>query len=95
MVNRKTLNVLYIGAGLDIKRILNYVNTNINTLNDNYVCKERVYICIDNLPRSPQQTSTRIQYKHYKKNFTDDLIKVCEENDFELREAYIWMIQMQ
>ena len=87
MVNRKTLNILYIGAGLDIAGVLNYVNTNINMLNDNYVCKVRVYICIDTLPRSPQQTSSQIQYKQYKTNFTDDLIKVCEEHNFELREA--------
>lgn len=87
MVNRKNLNILYIGAGLDIKNILDYTNKNINILNDNYVCKERTYICVDSLPRTIHQTTRTINYKEYVSEFTDELIKICEERGFELKEA--------
>ena len=87
MGNHKTLNLLYIGAGLDIKNMLTYVNKHISILNDNYACKDRVYICVDSLPRTPIQNDTSINYGKYKKDFTDELIKMCEESGFELREA--------
>ena len=87
MVNRKIIRILYIGAGLDVKNILDYVNKNINVLNDNFVCKQREYICVDSLPRSPNQTLQSISYKNYVNNFTDNLIKICEERGFELKEA--------
>ena len=46
MGNHKTLNILYIGAGLHIKNMLTFVNKNTSILNDNYVCNEKVYIAL-------------------------------------------------
>ena len=87
MGNHKTLRTLYIGAGLDIKNTIEYIRKNIAILNNNYVCKEPIYICIDSLPRSIHQTSTTINYSHYNNTFTDELLKICEELGFELKEA--------
>jgi hypothetical protein len=87
MGTHKTLRILYIGGGLDIKTTVEYVRKNINILNDNYVCNERIYICVDSLPRTPNQTSSTIDYSQYTVTFTHNLIKICEELGFELKEA--------
>jgi len=87
MGNHKTLRTLYIGAGLDIKNTIEYIRKNIAILNDHYVCKENIYICVDSLPRTIHQNSKKINYSHYLHTFTDDLIKICEDLGFELKEA--------
>jgi hypothetical protein len=104
MVNKKTFKILYIGAGLDIKTLLQNTETHIDILHlqntkpntsenkleinsSSSLNMTRIYVCVDSLPRSSDQTEVDILYTKYKQDFAYELISICETHGFELQQA--------